>query len=91
MACAKDTKSLHALVTNLTTKQTETKWPPHKTDEELAEQFADYFQEKIAKICEILRDKPRYKTTTKDVPRLVKFTPMTEQQVLKAINSLKSK
>ena len=34
--CTHDTKWLHALVANLTTKQTLTQWPKHKTDEELA-------------------------------------------------------
>ena len=86
-----DTKKLHALVANLTTKQTPVQWPPHKMDEELAEQFVDYFQKKIAKICEALNNKPRYHTIHKDVPQLVSFAPMTEHQVLKAINSLKSK
>ena len=86
-----DTKWLHALVANLTTKQTPTQWPKHKTDEELAEQFADYFQDKIAKIYEALSNKPRYHTMHKDVPCLISFTPMTEDQVLNAINSLKSK
>ena len=86
-----DTKWLHALVANLTTKQTPTQWPKHKTAEELAEQFADYFKDKIEKICEALSNKPRYHTTCRDVPHLISFAPMTEDQVLKAINSLKSK
>ena len=84
-------KQLHALVANLMTKQTPTQWPKHKTDEELAEQFADYFQDKIVKICKALSNKPRYHTTCKDVPCLISFAPMMEDQVLNAINSLKSK
>ena len=82
---------MQILVANLMTKQTPTQWPKHKTDEELDEQFVDYFQDKIVKIREALSNKPRYHTTCKDVPHLIKFAPMMEDQVLNAINSLKSK
>ena len=47
--CINDTKKLHSLVNNLTSKQVESQWPPHKSDSELAGEFADFFQTKIAK------------------------------------------
>ena len=39
----------------------------------------------------MLNDKPRYAPTTKDVPVLTRFAPLTEDQVRKVIGSFKSK
>lgn len=84
-------KEVTFTMTNLMTKQTPQLWPPYKLDEQLAEEFADFFEDKIAKIRQALSDKPKYKTTKDTIPRFTNFALMTESQVLKAINSLKSK
>ena len=89
--CTKDSCKLHALVQNLTSKKEEEQWPEHTSSVDLAEDFASYFQGKIEKIRDLLKDKPRYMTTPKDIPKLVRFAPMTEGQVSKVIASLKSK
>ena len=44
-------------LSNLTTKQTQPQWPPHKSDTGLAEEFADFFQTEIAKIRAALTNK----------------------------------
>ena len=68
--CTKDSRKLHALVSNLTTKQTEQKWPEHTSNEELAEGFATHFQGKKEKIRDLLKDKPGYSPKVDDVPEL---------------------
>ena len=86
--CTKDSRKLHALVQNLTSKKVEQEWPEHTS---MAEDFTSYFQGKIEKIRDLLKDKPKYTARPTDVPELVKFTPFTESQVSKVIASLKSK
>ena len=89
--CIKDPCKLHTLVSNLTTKNTEVEWPDHASDDQLAEDFASYFQGKIDKIHNPLRDKPRFSTPESDVPKLMRSTPLTKKQVSTIVNSLKSK
>ena len=89
--CTKDSRKLHALVQNLTSKKVEQEWPEHSSKEEMAEDFTSYFQGKIEKIRDLLKDKPRYTARPTDAPELVKFAPLSESQVSKIIASLKSK
>ena len=44
--CTKDSRKLHALVNNLTTKQTVQQWPEHTSNEALAEELTTHFQSK---------------------------------------------
>ena len=57
--CANDSHKLHSLVTNLTTKNMEVEWPDLVSDDQLAEDFASYFQGKMEKITKSLRISPR--------------------------------
>ena len=54
--CGKDTKKLYKLVNALMGNSTENPMPKAKTDEELAQQFADFFLEKIQKIRKMFQD-----------------------------------
>ena len=69
--CAKDSRWLHALVNNLTSKKVEEEWPEHTNSDQLAKDFASYFQGKIEKIGETLKDKPKYNAPETDVLCLV--------------------
>ena len=89
--CTKDSRRLHKVVSNLTTKQVEPEWPAHTSDEELAESFALHFQGKIDKIRELLSNKPVYSPDDLAVPELKEFTPMSQDKVSKVISGLKSK
>ena len=51
--CKKDTKELFHLVNRLIGNTTQNPLPPNKTDEELVEDFAKFFQSEIQKIREI--------------------------------------
>ena len=89
--CAKDSRKIHTLVNNLTSKTTDIEWPVHTSDKQLAEDFASYFQGKIEKIRETLNNKPKYNAPETNALRLVRFAPVTERQVSSVISSLKSK
>ena len=51
--CHGDSKSLHKLVNNLTIKTVENPLPAGKSDADLADNFASYFENKILTIREM--------------------------------------
>ena len=65
--------------------------PPNKTDEELANSFANYFLDKTDQIRLMFDGTPTYKSECSGVPRLRKFHPLTESQVKSTIMSMQSK
>ena len=89
--CSKDSCKLHALTTNLTTNKPDSLWPKHKSKQELADGFAQYFHNKILLIREHFKDIAPYQPHDANVPKLKEFAPMSEDGVFKVINSLKSK
>ena len=58
---------------------------------ELAEEFADFFLNKILTIRKQFEDISPYMPTTKDIPILQKFAPMSEKEVKEIIMSMKTK
>ena len=59
--CHKDTKKLYELVVYLTGTATENPLPPGKTDNQLVEDFAKFFMNKIQTIRDNLADHPLYR------------------------------
>lgn len=49
IACKGDSKSMYKLIANLTSTTPENPMPPNQSDQELAENFADFFINKIEK------------------------------------------
>ena len=45
-----DTKKLYKVINNMISRKTQNPMPPSKTDEELANEFANHFLDKIEKI-----------------------------------------
>ena len=84
-----DTKGLYKLTVNLTGMEPSN--PPNKTDEELANEFANYFLDKIDQIRLMFDGTSTYKPECSDVLRLRKFHPLTESQVKSTIMSMQSK
>ena len=62
-----------------------------KSDEELAQQFADFFPEKIHKIRNMFQDITPLQTQESDIPKIGSFSPMPESQVKKIIMEMQSK
>ena len=69
-----DTKLLHRRVNNLTGTVDENPMPEHSNSETLAEDFADFFLEKIRKIQRDLDNYELFKPSQKGVPILDNFT-----------------
>ena len=65
--------------------------PPARSNEELADEFTNFFLDKITKIREQFADKLIYEPPASDTPRLRKFSPMMEAEVNRVINGMHSK
>ena len=89
LECGNDTKKLFSLVNYLTGDVHEKPVPEHSTDEQLANDFADYIMQKIENI---MKDLERYRTFTvtrsSSVHTMFQFSPLTEDKVLKLANKL---
>ena len=68
-----------------------TNGPKHKSKQELADGFTQYFHSKILLIRECFKNIAPYQPQEADIPKLDKFAPVSEDEVYKVINSLKSK
>ena len=90
-ACNGDSKQLHKLVANLTTKCIDNPLSPARTAEELANSFATFFEDKILAIREKFLNIPQYQSETVDIPKLHKFHPMTESGVELMVKKMKTK
>ena len=57
----------------------------------MANTFASYFENKILQIRKAVETTPPFTTKQEPVPKLSRLAPMIESEVLKVINSLKTK
>ena len=89
--CKGDAKKLYQLFNNITGKVKENPMPQERSDQELAEEFADYFIHKITNIRDSLRSIPKYVPTGQVTCELNQFKPVSEDQVKKIIFSLPTK
>ena len=89
--CHKDTKKLYKLVVYLTGTATENLLPPGKTDNQLAEDFAKFFMNKIQTIRDNLADHPLYKPEPTNIPKFDTFKKLSEEDVRKLISKMKTK
>ena len=90
--CANDSKKLYSLISNLTSKPMPTPWPDHTDKESLAEDFTDFFQTKILQIRKQFDGIEQYNTTNDtSAPRLHRFAPLTEKEVMIIIKQMKTK
>ena len=89
--CTNDSKKLHNLVNNFTTKSVDNPLPKANSDEELANMFADFLEDKILTIRPRFKDIPQYQSMPELVPKLHKFALMTEDQVELIVKSMKTK
>ena len=86
-----NSKQLFSIVEGLLGNTKENPLPPGRTSSQLAEEFADFFLNKIQRIREKLKDTPAYQPTQLDIPQLRKFTPVTKKQLWKIISNMPSK
>ena len=89
--CHKDTKKLCELVVCLTGTATENPLPPGKTDNQLAEDFAKFFMNKIQTIRDNLADHRLYKPKPTNMLKVDTFKKLREEGVRKVISKMKTK
>lgn len=83
-----DCKTLYRLVMELTGTKSENPLPQGKSSDTLAEQFADFFMEKISKIRQSLSELQDFKPQVKDVQNFEEFTELTQVEVKRLISEL---
>ena len=66
-------------------EKTQNPMPPNKTDEELANKFANHYLDKIEKIRSELTTTKPYTPKAYNTPSLRQFTKLTEDQLYKVI------
>ena len=82
----------YTLVTHLTGTEPQNPLPSDaNNDEDLANNFAVFFQSKIEKIHEMFVGTEAYNPESKGIPKLCQFAPMTELEFKTIIMTMKSK
>ena len=85
-----NSKKLYQLITNLTSQNKSNPLPAPTSDENLVEEFATYFLEKICNIRKLFNGIPNYKPTPTNIPPLNKFSTLPESQLYKIIMEMPS-
>ena len=75
------TKKLYSLVNGLMGRTSENPMPKGESDDQLEENFVDFFMEKIKKICDSLHDYDVYKPCFSESNKFSEFVPLSEQEV----------
>ena len=91
LACKQDTKKLYKLVHHLTSMKADNHLPKHENEENLANEFADYFIGKIEKMRQELNTNSRYTPSNDNILILSRFTEVTQDEVQKFIMNLATK
>ena len=87
-----DTKNLYSLVYQLTGNEKENPLPERENDEDLANQFTDYFVNKIQTIHDSLKECEKFHPLlNNDMDILEQFEPISEEEVRNIINSMQTK
>ena len=89
--CRGDIKGLYKMVNTLMGTTLDNPFPNHTSDKDLAEEFADFFMDKIQKVRDNLNGNPTYEPTKNITSRLTEFRPFDQTEVKKTILSMKSK
>ena len=89
--CRGHIKGLYKMVNTLMGTTLDNPLSNHTSDKDIAEEFADFYMDKIQKIRDNLDGNPTYEPTKKITSRLTKFRPFDQTEVKKTILSMKSK
>ena len=82
--CHNDTKKLYELVVYLTGTATENPLPPGKTDNQLVEDFVEFFMNKIQTIRDNLADQPLYKPEPTNIPKFLIHSKILGKRTLRS-------
>ena len=84
-------KNLYSVLNSITESKQENPLPPNTSDEDLCEEFAVYFLDKILNIRKLFDGIPPLDPPLSGVPTLRKFSVLTANEVKAIINSMKKK
>ena len=83
LECRQDTKTLYKLVHHLMRMKSDNPLPKHDNENDLANEFADYFIGKIENIRQELDTNSKYTPSKDKIPILSQFTEVTQDEVQK--------
>ena len=86
-----NTRQLYKIISGLTGQDNTNPLLEAHSDQELAEDFAECFLQKIQNTCEKFNNTTPYTTELNDVPQLSKFSPINESDLLKIIKAMPTK
>ena len=87
-----DTKKLYQVVNEITGSEKTNPMPSYVHEQDLAEEFAEFFLQKILKIRDLFKNiKPFSCERNMEVPTFTKFSVLTELEVKKLIMQMKTK
>ena len=87
--CKHDIKKMYRLINNITGRTSENPMPQNVSDETLVNDFANFFMDKIQKICDELQQYDKYTPTRNtNVNILSSFREMTKDEVIKIIGKM---
>ena len=89
--CRGNTKGLYKMVNTLMGTSSKNPLPNHTNNKDIAEEFADFFMDKIQKIRDNLTENPICKPTRKSISSLAEFRQFDKMEVKKIILSMKTK
>ena len=87
LKCGRHTGKLYDLINNITGAMKENPLPDHTNEKALANEFPEFFLDKIQKIHRELGDKPKYQPsrTAPAEARLMEFKVLSEDKVAKIL------
>ena len=91
MDCKNNSKQLFSAVNSISNKKLSNLHPGNKSDEEIANDFADFFIKKYKKIRDQFTNVGEFKSQINDIPQLKCFSPLTTEEVQEEIMSVKNK
>ena len=90
--CEHDIKKMYRLINNITGRTAENPMSKSDSDETLMNDFANFFIDKIWKICDALQQHDKYTPTRNTNVKLLScFREMTEDEVIKIIEGMSPK
>ena len=76
------------LVSDMIGTKVENPIPKHNSNIELANEFANFFMDKIRKICNFLSEHPECIPVMRDLQRFNKFEPMTQDDMARIMKGM---
>ena len=87
-----DVKKLYRLSNELIGVYKQNPMPDHQDDQQLADEFADFFLQKIVKIRDLFTHIEEYDTTSDlRIPQFTKFASLTEKEVSELMSEMQTK